>query len=80
MLAPVRILIGLAVMIIGFLIVKYSEKCLEWFGTIDFAEDKLGGSRFGYKLIGIITVFIGIFIATNLISDILGGFASLFAR
>lgn len=75
-----RVLLGIAVMIVGFLMVKYTEKCLEWFGTIEFAEEKLGGSRFGYKLIGILVTFIGIFIATNIISDMLESFAGLFAR
>lgn len=69
----IRIPLGLFVMAIGFLIVKKTEKVYEWFGQIPFAEDKFGtgGSRFFYKLIGILTVFIGIFIATNVISDIL---------
>jgi len=77
-----RVLLGLVVMVIGFCLVRYSEKVLEWFGRVDFAEDKLGagGSRLFYKLIGVLVVFIGIFIATNIMSDILGGFAGLFSR
>ncbi len=67
-------------MVVGFCMVKYTEKFLEWFGTIEFAEEKLGGSRVGYKLLGTLIVFIGIFTATNVISDILGSFAGLFAR
>lgn len=69
-------------MMVGFLIVRHTDKVLEWFGYIDYAEEKFGpgGSRFLYKIIGILAVFIGIFIATNIISDILGSFAGLFAQ
>lgn len=72
-----RIPLGLIVMVIGFYMVYKTEKFLEWFGAIPFAEDKFGpgGSRFFYKLLGTGTVFIGIFIATNVISDILTSLA-----
>lgn len=64
---------GLAIIMIGFLITAKSEWMLENFGRIDFFETKLatsGGSRLGYKLIGIIAIFFGILIMTNMI----GGF------
>ncbi len=78
----IRILLGVAVMVVGFCFVRYSDKVLEWFGRVDFAEDKLGqgGTRLFYKLMGILIAFIGMFIATNIMSDILGGFAGLFSR
>ncbi len=44
------------------------------FGRIGFFEDKLatsGGSRFGYKLIGMLAIFIGILIMTGLITGFL---------
>mgnify|MGYP000415685019 CR=1 FL=1 len=49
-----------------------------WF-SIPFAEEKFGpgGTRFFYKLIGILTVFIGIFISTNIISSILESLAGI---
>lgn len=74
-----RVLLGLFVMIVGYFMVAKSEKVFEWFGQNEFAEKYLGygGSRFFYKLIGILVVFIGIFIATNIISDILGGTAKI---
>lgn len=74
-----RVLLGLFVMIVGYFMVAKSEKVFEWFGQNEFAEKYLGygGSRFFYKLIGILVVFIGIFIATNIISDILGGTAKV---
>ncbi len=72
-----RIPLGLLIMLIGFLIVKKTEVFFSWFGEIPFAEKTFGsgGSRFFYKLIGILTTFIGIFVATNVISDILGSLA-----
>ncbi len=68
-----RVLLGLLVMAIGFWMVWKTEIVFSWFGVIPFAEEKFGdgGSRFFYKLLGIGTVFIGMFIATNIISDIL---------
>lgn len=68
-----RIPLGLIVMAIGFWMVLKTETVLSWFGEVPFAEDKFGpgGSRFFYKLLGILVTFIGIFIATNIISDIL---------
>ncbi len=78
----VRIPIGLVVMVIGYFMVSKSEKVFEWFGENAFAEKYIGygGTRFFYKLIGILVVFVGIFIATNVISDILGSVASVLTR
>jgi hypothetical protein len=66
-------------MVIGYFMVAKSEKVFEWFGENAFAEKYFGygGSRFFYKLIGLIVVFVGIFVATNIISDILGGTAKV---
>ncbi len=66
-------LIGLIIIVVGALIVIKSEAMLNAFGRIEFFERKLGsdgGSRLGYKLIGIIAIFIGMLIMTNMI----GGF------
>jgi len=54
----------------------------EWTGKIEFAEEKLGsgGTNTFLKLIGAGVCFIGVAIATNLISDILTGFAGFFVR
>ncbi|MBI5793737.1 hypothetical protein HZA87_01445 [Candidatus Uhrbacteria bacterium] len=72
-----RVPLGLIIMVIGFLIVWKTEKFFTWFGEIPFAEKTFGagGSRFFYKLIGVLVAFIGIFVATNIISDILGSLA-----
>ena len=69
-------------MVVGFLMVKKTDVVLSWFGRIPFAEDKFGqgGSRFFYKLLGVIIVFIGIFISTNIISDILSDLACIISH
>jgi hypothetical protein len=66
-------ILGLIIMAIGFVIVFKSEAMLSNFGRIAFFEKYLGtegGSRLGYKIIGLTAVFFGTLIATNLI----GGF------
>lgn len=75
----VRVPLGLIVMVIGYLIVLKSDVVFGWFGTNEFAEKYLGsgGSRLFYKLAGILVVFAGIFIATNVMSDILGSLAGV---
>ena len=74
-----RVPLGLFVMIIGFLMVKYTTVLMSWFGEVPFAEKHFGqgGSYFFWKLIGVLVVFIGIFIATNVISDLLESIASI---
>jgi len=68
-----HIILGAVLMVIGALIVIKSGTMLNVFGSIGFFERHLGsegGSRLGYKLIGILTFFIGVLIMTNMI----GGF------
>lgn len=65
-----NIILGLIGIGIGFVIVWQSEWLLENFGSIEFFEDKLrteGGSRLGYKLLGMFLIFIGILILTGMI-------------
>ena len=67
-------LIGLIIIVIGALIVIKSEALLSSFGRIAFFEKYLGtsgGSRLGYKLVGMLVVFIGILVAVDLIGDFL---------
>lgn len=77
-----RIPLGIAVMLVGTLMTFKSETMLEWFGENSWAEEKLGfgQSRLFYKLLGTLVAFLGIFIMTNIISDILGGVAGVFVR
>ncbi len=68
-----HILVGLIMFIVGALVAIKANKILDMFGRILFFERYLGtegGSRLGYKLIGILIAFIGILVMTNLI----GGF------
>ena len=70
-----NIIFGLLILAIGTAIVIKSESMLSTFGRIEFFERYLGadgGSRLGYKLIGLFIIFIGILITTNMI----GGFLS----
>jgi len=78
----IRIPLGIVIMIVGFLMVKKTNVVLSWFGRVPFAEDKFGqgGSYFFYKLLGTIIVFIGIFISTNIISDILEDLACIISH
>jgi len=69
----VRILGGIAACAVGLHLVIKTEWYLENFGSIDWAEEKLGtsgGSRTFYKLIGIGIIMIGFLAATGM----LGGF------
>ena len=66
-------IVGIIMIAIGVLIVMKSEALLNNFGRISFFEQHLGtegGSRLGYKLIGLLVIFIGILVFANLI----GGF------
>lgn len=68
-----NIIIGAMGIAIGTMIVLKSEALLGAFGRIGFFEKHLGtdgGSRLGYKLIGLAVIFFGILILTNMI----GGF------
>ncbi|MBM5789875.1 hypothetical protein FJZ23_02185 [Candidatus Parcubacteria bacterium] len=77
-----RIPLGLLVMVAGFYMVQKTEVLMSWFGEVPFAEAKFGpgGSRFFYKLLGVLVSFLGIFIATNVISNILESLAAVLTR
>ena len=70
-----NVIIGLIIMDIGFTFIAKTEWFLSNFGRVSWFEAHLatsGGSRLGYKLLGMIIVFIGLLFAINLI----GGFMS----
>lgn len=77
-----RIILGFVVMAMGFLMIWKTVFFQEWTGRIEFAEEKLGsgGTNTFLKLVGAGVCFIGVAIATNLISDILNSFAGFFVR
>ncbi|MGE5425592.1 MAG: hypothetical protein ACM3PZ_00745 [Bacillota bacterium] len=59
---------GLLVTAIGAALMIKTEWFLENFGRISWFEDKLGsdgGSRLGYKLIGVVVIFIGIIVLSG---------------
>lgn len=59
-LTSMKYLIGLIVIAIGSFMVIKTEKMLEAFGRVDFAERKFfeyGGSRFFYKMLGLLVIF-----------------------
>jgi len=63
-----NIIIGLIGMLVGALITIYSEKIFNAFGRIPFFEKYLGtegGSRLGYKIIGILIFFIFLLVLTG---------------
>jgi hypothetical protein len=63
-----NILIGLILVVIGFVIVWKTRNFMDFFGPIAWAEAKLGGggTSLMYKFIGIVFIFIGFMWATNL--------------
>lgn len=63
-----RIVIGLALAAIGFTFVWKTRKYIETFGSIDWADAKLGGggTNLVYKTIGLVLIFIGFIVATNM--------------
>jgi hypothetical protein len=63
-----RILIGLALVVVGAAITIKTNQLYEWFGSMDWADHYLGpgGSRLMYRLLGILMSIIGFMVATNL--------------
>lgn len=63
-----HVILGLIIMTPGAFLVIKTEWFVNNFGRIAWFEDKLGtegGSRLGYKLIGLIALFIGILVLTG---------------
>jgi len=68
--------IGVILILIGVALILKTEWFLQNFGSIAWAEEKLGtsgGSRLLYKLAGIILIFFGFLAVTNMISGFLMG-------
>lgn len=63
-----RIILGLGIASIGAFLVIRTRVILDFFGPIDWAQQKLGGggSNLLYKIIGIAISFIGFMVATDL--------------
>jgi hypothetical protein len=76
-----RIFWGIIAMGMGATIVMKTEWLVYNIGRMDFFESKLGtmgGSRLGYKLIGMAVVFVGILMITNLTEGFAQWLASFF--
>lgn len=70
-----RVIGGMLLVGIGFLFIWRTEKFLQNFGKITWAEIKFGpgGSRMFYKLLGVIIIAVGFMLATNLLGTLLLG-------
>ncbi len=78
-----KIIGGLILVILGTLIVMYTEWLLKNFGRINWFEKNLGaegGSRMGYKLVGLIIIFIGLLTMTGMINGFIGFIVSPLTR
>ncbi|KKQ40851.1 MAG: hypothetical protein US58_C0012G0060 [Candidatus Magasanikbacteria bacterium GW2011_GWA2_37_8] len=67
-------IVGAAFLLLGVVLVIKTEWFLENFGTIAWAEENLGtsgGSRLLYKLIGLVLIFVGFLLVTNLMQGFL---------
>jgi len=70
-----HIILGLIVTGAGVFLIIKTEWFLNNFGRISWFEDKLGtegGSRLGYKLVGMLMIFVGIVILTGSGNDFMG--------
>jgi len=68
--------IGILIVVVGILMILKTEWFLENFGTIAWAEENLGtsgGSRLMYKFLGLIGIFIGFLLITNMFGGFLMG-------
>jgi hypothetical protein len=69
-----KILIGIILIIIGALIIIYSNKMLTIFGRMSFFEKHLGaegGSRLGYQIIGFSSIIVGLLVMTGSLEGII---------
>lgn len=72
--------IGLAFLVVGIMAVIKTDWFLGFMGRNDWAEENLGsygGSRFMYKLIGMLFCFFGILGMTGLLQGLAGSIAGL---
>jgi hypothetical protein len=78
-----KIIFGIIIAGIGFILVWKSEWLLNNFGRIPFAEKHLahsGGTRLMYKIIGIIVIIIGLMYATDLTDNLMAKIVNLVFR
>lgn len=66
-----NIVLGILIICVGLTLVMKTEGWLSFFGRIGFFENWFGvygGSRLGYKLLGVLVIFIGTLVLTGMIS------------
>lgn len=69
-----RVIIGILIVLAGTVMVFKSEWFFQNFGSVAWAEANLGpsgGSRLFYKLMGLALIFVGMLVATNLVTGFL---------
>lgn len=69
-----NIIIGLIISAVGLVLIIKTEWFLSNFGRIGWFEEHLatsGGSRMGYKLLGMLIIFTGLLFITNMIGGAL---------
>ncbi len=74
---------GLIFLAVGIFFNFKTEWMLNNFGRIQWFEEKMGvegGSRLGYKLIGLVIIFIGILLITGLFDGFMAGLLSPLTR
>jgi hypothetical protein len=63
-----QIIFGIILTLVGAVLVMKTEWFLETFGRVSWFDENLGsegGSRLGYKLMGVLVLFIGIILMTG---------------
>lgn len=63
-----QIVFGIVIFVVGTSLVLKTEWYLQTFGRIAWFDEKLGsegGSRLGYKLMGVLVLFIGLVMMTG---------------
>ncbi len=68
-----RVLLGLAIAALGSFIVIRTHLMVDVLGSVEWAERKLGGggTNLAYKAAGLVFIFVGFMVATNLWSAFL---------
>ena len=77
-----RILLGLLLIVVGFFMVWKTVAFQDFFGANAWAERTLGsgGTNTFYKILGVLVAFLGMLIATDLISGIMESLVGIFVR
>lgn len=78
-----NIIFGLILMAVGTLVIMKSEVLFRNFGRIAWFEKNFGsegGSRLGYKLMGLVVVFFGLLLTTGTLNGFMNAILSPLIR